>query len=137
MLPGFIATATTGSNFDAYIHGCDAPGNSFRKLDVNNNDNHPQEYTSFEKAKQLTNNNIGIIPNPNNGTFQISVTKNNQAIGVKDVKVYDMIGKVIWENNTPLGNLFNVDISGYVPGIYYVRAINEVGDINLKKLIKQ
>lgn len=61
----------------------------------------------------------------------------NQTIGIKYVKVYDMIRKVIWENNTPLGNLFNVDISGYAPGIYYVRAINEAGDIDLKKLIKQ
>lgn len=78
-----------------------------------------------------------IYPNPTNGMFQITVTKNNQAIGVKDVKIYDMIGKVIWENNTPFGNLFNVDISGYAPGIYYVRAINEAGDIDLKKLIKQ
>jgi hypothetical protein len=135
LLPGFVATATTGSDFKAYIHPCNSPGNSFRKLNVNNNDNQTQEYTSFEKAQPI--NNIGIIPNPNNGTFQISVTKNNQAIRVKDVKVYDMIGKVIWENNTPLGNLFNVDISGYAPGIYYVRAINEAGDIDLKKLIKQ
>ena len=135
LLPGFLATATTNSNFTAYIHPCSTPGNSFRKLNVNNNDNPTQEYISSEKAQP--HNNIGIIPNPNNGTFQISITKNNQAIGVKDVKVYDMIGKVIWENNTPSGNLFNVDISGYAPGIYYVRVINEAGDMDLRKLIKQ
>ena len=103
----------------------------------NSNNNPTQQNTPIAKTNPPVNNDIGITPNPNNGTFQISVTKNNQAIGVKDVKVYDMVGRVIWENNAPSGNIFNVDISGYAPGIYYVRALNEAGDIDLKKLIKE
>lgn len=106
-------------------------------LNYTNSSNANSNNNQTQQNIALVTNNIGIVPNPNNGSFQISVTKNNQTVGVKDVKVYDMIGKVIWENNTPLGNLFNVDISGYAPGIYYVRAINEAGDIDLKKLIKQ
>ncbi len=137
LLPGFVATATPGSNFKAYIHPCNLPGNSFRKLETNNNNSTIQQSTLIGKAQSLANNNIGIIPNPNNGTFQISVTKNNQAVGVKEVKVYDIMGKVIWENITPIGNLFKVDISGYSRGIYYVRAINEMGEVEVKKLIKQ
>ena len=82
-------------------------------------------------------NSLAIYPNPSNGKFQVSITKNNQAIGVKDVKVYDMVGRVIWESNSPSGNTFNVDISGYATGIYYLNAISEAGDIDLKKLIKE
>ncbi len=92
----------------------------------------PMEIINVEK-----NNNIGIMPNPNNGTFSITVTKNNQAIGVKEIKVMDMIGRVVWENKATSSNVFNIDISGYSAGIYYVRAINELGEIEIKKLIKQ
>lgn len=137
LAPGFISTATTGSSFEAFIHGCDAPGNSFRKLNANNNNNSISQYTSIEKKESLTNNNIGIVPNPNNGNFKITVTKNDDAVVVKEIKVYDMIGKVIWENKTPSGNTFDVDISSYSQGVYYVRAINESGDIEIKKLLKQ
>jgi hypothetical protein len=139
LLPGFIADATTGSSFDAYIHPCSTIGNSFHKPNINNNnnDNSNTQDTPIAKTQPLVKNNIGIIPNPNSGSFKITITKNDAAIGVKDVKVYDMVGRVIWENNTPSGNTFNVDISDYAPGIYYVRALNEAGDIDLKKLIKE
>ncbi|MCE9538019.1 MAG: T9SS type A sorting domain-containing protein [Bacteroidetes bacterium] len=137
LTPGFIATATTGSSFEAFIHGCDAPGNSFRKLNANNNNNAISQYTSIEKKESLTKNNIGIVPNPNNGNFRITVTKNDNAVVVKAIQVYDMMGKVIWENKTPTSNTFDVDISSYSQGVYYVRAINELGDIEITKLLKQ
>jgi|GEM_PF-3196022 len=100
------------------------------------NDNLPP-YKMIPESELSKPSNLKVSPNPNSGIFLISVTKNNQPIGVKAVKVYDMVGRIIWENNTPSGNLFNVDISGYSPGIYYVRAVNETGDIDLKKLIKE
>lgn len=137
LTPGFIATATTGSSFEAFIHGCDAPGNSFRKLNANNSNNAISQYTSIEKKESLTKNNIGIVPNPNNGNFRITVTKNDNAAVVKEIQVYDMMGKVIWENKRPLSNTFDVDISSYSQGVYYVRAVNELGDIEMTKLLKQ
>ena len=56
---------------------------------------------------------------------------------MKAIQVYDMMGKVIWENKTPSSNTFDVDISSYSQGVYYVRAINELGDIEITKLLKQ
>ncbi len=82
-------------------------------------------------------NSIQIFPNPNSGNFKITVTKNNEAVVVKEIRVIDMMGKIIWENKTPSGNVFEVDISNYSQGIYYVRSINESGDIEMKKLLKQ
>ncbi len=91
----------------------------------------PNAETKFDMS------NINIYPNPNNGSFQITVTKNDQAIGVKEIRVFDMMGKVIWSTGTSSNNSFNFDISSYSQGIYYVRSINELGEIEMKKLIKE
>lgn len=84
-----------------------------------------------------TNNDIIITPSPNNGTFQIAVTKNDQAIAVKEIKVFDMMGKEIWSTGPSANNTANVNISDYSQGIYYVRTVNELGEIEMKKLVKQ
>lgn len=79
---------------------------------------------------------INIIPNPNNGTFQITVMYNNKSIGVKELKVYDIMGKEIWSAGSSKNIIFQIDISDYSPGLYYVRCINEVGETETKKIIK-
>ena len=80
---------------------------------------------------------IAISPNPNNGSFKIIITKNQKAIGLKELKVVDLLGKVIWQTGVSTNNVFDVDISNYAKGIYYVRSINEDGEIEVQKLIKQ
>jgi len=111
---------------------------NYKNLIINNepqNDS-PPPYKMIPESELSKSTNLRISPNPNNGTFKIILTKNEAAIGVKDIKVYDIVGRIIWENITPSGNTFNIDISANAPGIYYVRAINEAGDIEIKKLIK-
>lgn len=93
--------------------------------------------TSTIKEKPFEISSISITPNPNNGTFQIAVTKNNRSIGVKELKVYDMMGNIVWSAGTSTNNQFNIDISEYSSGIYYVRSINELGEMETKKIIKQ
>jgi hypothetical protein len=80
---------------------------------------------------------ILINPNPNNGIFQIMVTRNNQSIGIKELKVYDLMGREIWSTGSSENTVFTIDISSYSPGVYYVRSINELGETEMKKLIKQ
>jgi hypothetical protein len=80
---------------------------------------------------------ILINPNPSNGTFQLMITHNNQSIGVKELKVYDIMGNAVWSSGAAQDAVFNIDISAYSPGIYYVRSVNELGEIEMKKLIKQ
>ncbi|OFY92349.1 MAG: hypothetical protein A3K10_17490 [Bacteroidetes bacterium RIFCSPLOWO2_12_FULL_31_6] len=82
---------------------------------------------------------MGIInnhPNPNNGSFQISVTRNDKPISIKEIKVYDIMGKIIWEIDASTNNIFTIDITSYSSGIYYVRCINEFDETEMKKLIK-
>ncbi|MBA3704971.1 MAG: T9SS type A sorting domain-containing protein [Bacteroidetes bacterium] len=112
--------------------------NSINSIDSYTNDDHITNTNDNIKNQEpiKTKDNINITPNPNNGTFQITVTKNDQAIAVKEIKIIDMMGKVIWSTGASLSNTANVDISNYSQGIYYVRSINELGEIEIKKLIK-
>lgn len=80
---------------------------------------------------------ILVNPNPGNGIFQVMVTRNNQSVGVKELKVYDLMGKIVWSIGPADNAVFNVDISAYSPGIYYVRSVNASGEIEMTKLIKQ
>lgn len=82
-------------------------------------------------------NSINIIPNPSNGKFKISITKNEKSIGIKELKVYDLMGKVIWQTASSTNSVFDADIADVAPGIYYVRSVNDEGDIEVQKLIKQ
>jgi hypothetical protein len=79
---------------------------------------------------------IDVIPNPNNGSFQIVVTQNENAGTLKEVKVFDIMGKVVWQTGTSISNIFVVDISGYAAGIYYVKTISDSGEVMVEKLIK-
>lgn len=93
--------------------------------------------TQYASEKIQTVSGINILPNPNNGTFQIAITHNNQSIGVKSLKVFDIMGKIIWSTEISTNTLFTIDISSYSPGIYYVRSINQLDETETKKLIKQ
>ena len=94
--------------------------------------------SSLEHSSPLKNlnNEISITPNPNNGSFQISLTHDNKFVAIKKLKVYDIMGKIIWKTDV-LSNSINVDITSYAAGIYYVKCTNELGEMEMKKLIKQ
>lgn len=47
------------------------------------------------------------------------------------------MGKIIWENGPSTNSVFNIDITGYTQGIYYVKSVNEFNEMGMKKLIKQ
>lgn len=77
-----------------------------------------------------------IVPNPNNGVFRITATRNNKTILIREIKVFDMMGKAVWFAGAASSNKVDIDISKYSNGIYYVRIINELGEIEMKKVIK-
>lgn len=110
--------------------------NNYNSVDQNTDAPLPNN-TNNASTKLQTVSGISIIPNPNNGAFQIAVTHNNQPIGVKALKVYDIMGKVIWSIEASTNTVYNIDISKYSSGIYYVRCINELGETETKKLIKE
>ncbi|OFY85694.1 MAG: hypothetical protein A3F72_12145 [Bacteroidetes bacterium RIFCSPLOWO2_12_FULL_35_15] len=128
---------TTFVNYPKETDNIESASNSDNNPIVQNTNSSALVNTQGTVSKTQTVSGISIIPNPNNGTFQIVVTHNNQPIGIKDLKVFDMMGKAIWSSDASSNTVFSIDISAYSAGIYYVRSINELEEMEIKKLIKQ
>ena len=132
LLPGF--TSEDGSDFDAYIDpALECNPSTFKKA------TNSKQFSMLEKkdSKNFEDSNIEVKPNPNNGSFQITILKNNKPIGINEIKIYDILGNVVWTTTKSTSNIFEVNISTYSKGIYFVKSINESGDIDTKKVIKQ
>jgi len=83
-----------------------------------------------------TANAFGIQPNPNHGSFTVSLSNS-----VKDKNVHvtliDTKGSVIWQSNTDVtpGNTLRVVTSGIVPGNYIIEVSGTAGLIGREKII--
>lgn len=62
-----------------------------------------------------TNESISISPNPNNGSFYVSLTNNDD---ITDIKVFDITGETIYSNNRFNGG--EVVLQNVNSGLYYV-----------------
>jgi len=81
----------------------------------------------------MMNNNIFIIPNPNNGLFNISA--NIKLSDIVSLRIFNSLNIVVYENNnvTINGNIMqSIDLSRQPAGIYYVMI-----ETQNKKIIKK
>ncbi len=63
--------------------------------------------------------NVNIYPNPGKGLFNVSIDPPEK--GNVELKISDLSGKVVYVNNIPAGNFnFQIDLSGFVQGIYHL-----------------
>ena len=62
-----------------------------------------------------TNESISIFPNPNNGSFYVSLTNNDE---ITNIKVFDTTGKIIYLNNRFNGG--EIVLPNAKQGLYYV-----------------
>lgn len=74
-------------------------------------------------------NKLNIYPNPSSGIFTINSEE------VLDVKVYDLIGKLIYSNKVNSG-INQIDISNYSNGMYLLQYSTTSGKTDSMKLIK-
>ncbi|MDO7173764.1 PA14 domain-containing protein [Mariniflexile sp. AS56] len=72
---------------------------------------------------------VSIYPNPVKGSFIVS-----QGLGA-DVEIYNIVGKLLTKEKIE-NNKEQIDISGFVSGIYFVRISNN-GIMTTKKIIKE
>ena len=131
--PNFIADASSGGYFLAYIHGCSGPGNS---LPIVNNDEQEimtgedeEEEYEHEEMEERT---IQALPNPSNGMLTLAFSDD----GKKDIFIYDMMGKVVFKDENVKGNTLKVDITNQPAGIYLIKVISGE-DVISKKIIVQ
>ena len=107
--------AEEGSHFSAYIDECE----KCEEEDLR--ENHNGDKKSFEQTEPLmTTSNIAdkvyIIPNPNQGSFYVTLSNNEDEI--TGIKVFDTMGKIIYSNNRFNGG--EVILPNAKHGLYYV-----------------
>ncbi len=125
---GFKATA--GCYFHAFIHPCGGGVNSFRYPDEASAED--ELYNNDELLKEDVEN-IVVYPNPSDGIF--SVQSRNDMMADR-VFVYDLSGKLIANYQQQTVNGFQVDLSGYPNGTYFLR-IESTGKNYISKLVKK
>ncbi|MHB8261980.1 MAG: T9SS type A sorting domain-containing protein [Bacteroidia bacterium] len=137
--PGFHASATSGTSFHAFIHGCDQAGNSYRHTNPNqpannsaasNNASMPiaAATTNMLPTKLGTNIKLGIFPNPTSGLVYLNLSAQNA--GALLVNVTDVNGNQLLHNRFAANegaNSFKVDLSNLNSGVYFINITDENG----------
>lgn len=120
ILPGSSSQAVTlGTNaVDAnqvflFIHGCSDPGNTYKIMQQ-------AEQTEPAAETSIPTGSLSVYPNPNNGTFTVSVPEKTPC----DIYVYDLMGKIIYSALQVKEQNTTVSIGDFPKGIYIVKVIN-------------
>ncbi|MBN4052061.1 T9SS type A sorting domain-containing protein [Cytophagaceae bacterium AH-315-L13] len=75
-------------------------------------------------------NNVKVYPNPTEGKLYIDLSTN----AVFHVQVMDILGKVVWNEQSTFNTKAKLDISSLPEGIYIVRIERENNDVVYKKI---
>tara|TARA_B100000809_G_C14834531_1_gene422338 strand:+ start:266 stop:631 length:366 start_codon:yes stop_codon:yes gene_type:complete len=76
---------------------------------------------------------ISIYPNPFSQKITLTILKNNSFI--KSISIYDLNGKLVLEKEYN-SNTINVNLNQYNNGIYFVKIIDNNGNVTAQKIIK-
>jgi len=116
----FDATVTSGVYYDLFIHGCNGAGNSFKVASIGDTPfRFNEEEAEQEELKELGE--INVFPNPSNGSFTLWVGSEEE----KDVFIYDLLGKVVFQKMNTEEKKININLSTMPKGIYIVKVIND------------
>jgi hypothetical protein len=132
LLPGTAYTlldpaANTYNYYEAFIHGCSAPGNSFRQY---SDDRELEDLKNEEMEKEE--NAFVVFPNPNNGSFSISFASED----LKNIEVYDAMGRLVYKKQNVTDRVLSIETDQSTKGIYLVKVI--IGaEFFVKKVVVQ
>jgi len=88
--------------------------------------------TNIEPVTPQEKSDISIFPNPTTGVLRIK----NYELGIRNLEVYDIIGKKSLNINYQLLTVNSIDISHLPAGIYFVKITTEKGVVT-KKVVKR
>jgi hypothetical protein len=105
----------------------------YYRLKMVDNDN-SFEFSTIRFANcQSTQPSFEIFPNPSSGIVKIVSTG---MLANYSIKVFNVIGIVVYENKEPKYDDFNIDLTNFENGIYFIELITD--DFLLsKKVVKQ
>jgi hypothetical protein len=116
-----------GSGSSFVINGC--------SLQVGGWFNCTQPEFAFQLAgiNEQSSDAIAIYPNPSNGILKINLKEKK----LKTIFVYNMLGDVLFQTNAANNSTFNIDISQASPGIYFVKALSDNGEVIVNMVVKE
>lgn len=120
--PGFYAT--DGSKFYAYIAGCDNPvcyDADYLRL------------APGEPEEEQVSDEITLFPNPTHG--QVTLTS-GAFDGQTVVQLKDHTGRLLSEIKGSSGTTFELDLSGFSNGMYFIHILNG-NEVSIRKVIKE
>jgi hypothetical protein len=83
-------------------------------------------------VKEAVSNNFRIIPNPNNGTFNL---RNLTTEEISDIKVYSTEGRIVQFEQWQDGNKTHLSLGNGEKGVYYIQIITENNKRFVEKLV--
>lgn len=75
---------------------------------------------------------FSISPNPTPGMLYISSPE-----AIKQVTIFNLLGKIIAEEQVDLSNALQLNLTNQVSGVYVVRLVTENGKVIIRRVIKQ
>lgn len=78
---------------------------------------------------EVTKANISIFPNPSNGTFTIKGIE-----GISSIEVLNSLGQTVQTIDSNINSIVKIDLSNR-KGVYFVKLMDETGDLITKKVI--
>ncbi|MCB9252069.1 MAG: T9SS type A sorting domain-containing protein [Flavobacteriales bacterium] len=118
-----------GHTYRFYVTGEDRVGNEENKIPTSE-----AEVTTKPKYPFTGEVHFVIIPNPNNGKFEL---RNISETPLSDFKVYNLVGTLMYELNIELepGAQLPVSLSGEKNGLYFIRGKRKDGKTTTEKLL--
>ena len=129
-LPG--TKAESGSYFHAYISN-NGPCRPGPKSMLNNSFNSPENNNSIVNSSSNSVSELLIFPNPSQGF--ITIKYQNQSLINAKLQIFNMVGKIVYEDQIKKQLSVHLDLSEFTEGLYIIKLSNSEGS-TVGKFIK-
>lgn len=127
--PGFVGTPTSTGFFEGFIHGCSYIGSS---PFLNKTIDMAEETTLTAINQEKGSSDIIAYPNPTDGIIIINIANDDKY----DLKVYNQNGSLVFEKNDINVRNFEIDMSRFTNGLYFIKCNNSI-DFKMIKILKK
>ncbi len=120
----------SGGTFHAVINeNLPIPGICYTN-NIQNGGNRAMQQLSIGQTSDLSN--ISVLPNPNHGTFTISMNGNND---INAVSLLDITGRCVYFQNKLNEKSLQIQLNSDQSGLFIAKVENDIGEIKMIKVI--
>jgi len=136
----FYGKGVTGSNFSPALAGTGTHLITYKFTDPNGCSGTSSETVVVDACAFISQSpasgNISMIPNPNNGTFDLMLQEDNH--GTYRITIADLVGKKVLEKEMEFRSGGRMQLSADLrPGLYILKATSEEGAVSYLKFLVQ